>query len=49
MHFENIRTYGFVKNGEKPYVYKWTNSSVVIFLILYMDDILLMENDVPTL
>ena len=34
---------------EKPYVYKWVNGSVIIFLILYMNDIFLIENDVPAL
>ena len=27
-----IRMYGFVKNGEEPYIYKWANGSVNIFL-----------------
>ena len=44
-----IKTYDFIKNGEKPYIYKWANDSVVIFLMLYMDDILLIRNDIPTL
>ena len=50
MHFDKmIKMYGFVKNGEEPYIYKWANSFIVIFLVLYVDDILLMENDVPAL
>ena len=50
MHFNKvIKTYGFVKNGEEPYIYKWTNGLVVVFLVLYIDDILLIENDIPTL
>ena len=44
-----IRTYGFVKNGEEPCIYKWVNNSVVIFLVLYVDDILLIGNDIPVL
>ena len=44
-----IKTYGFVKNGEEPCIYKWTNGPVVVFLVLYVDDILLIENDIPTL
>ena len=44
-----IKTYGFVKNGEEPCIYKWANGPVVIFLVLYVDDILLIGNDVPTL
>ena len=50
MHFDKmIRMYGFIKNGEEPYIYKGANGSVIIFLILYMDDILLIKNDVPAL
>ena len=41
--------YSFVKNREEPYIYKWANGSVIIFLILYVDDILLIENDVSAL
>ena len=49
-HFDKcIKTYGFVKNEEEPYVYKWANGSIVVFLILYVDDILLIENDIPAL
>ena len=49
-HFDKcIKTYGFVKNGEEPYVYKWANGSIVVFLVLYVDDILLIRNDIPTL
>ena len=50
MYFDKmIKTYDFVKNREEPYIYKWANGSVVVFLMLYMDDILLIENDIPTL
>ena len=44
-----IKTYGFVKNGEEPCVYKWANGSTVVFLVLYVDDILLIGNDIPAL
>ena len=47
MHFNKvIKTYGFVKNGEEPCIYKWV---AVVFLILYVDDILLIENDISAL
>ena len=50
MHFDKmIRTYGFIRNGEESCIYKWVNNSVVAFLILYVDDILLIKNDIPTL
>ena len=44
-----IKMYGFVKNGEEPHIYKWANGPVVVFLVLYVDDILLIRNDVPAL
>ena len=50
MHFDKvIKTYSFIKNREEPCIYKWTNSSVIIFFVLYVDDILLIRNDIPTL
>ena len=50
MYFDKmIKMYGFVRNEKKSCIYKLATNSVVIFLILYMDDILLVENDVPTL
>ena len=30
-------------------MYKKTSGSIVVFLILYVDDILLIGNDIPTL
>ena len=49
-HFDKIiKTYGFIKNEEEPCIYKWANNYVVTFLVLYVDDILLIENDIPTL
>ena len=44
-----IRMYDFVRNGEEPLIYKWANGSVIIFFILYVDDIMLIENDVSVL
>ena len=35
-----IKMYGFVKNEEESCIYKWANDSIVIFLVLYVDDIL---------
>ena len=50
MHFDKvIKTYGFIKNGEEPCIYKWVNNSVIVFLILYVDDILLIGNDISAL
>ena len=50
MHFDRvIKMYGFIMNGEEPCIYKWVNNSVVVFLVLYVDDIFLIENDIPVL
>ena len=50
MHFDKaIKIYDFIWNGEVSCIYKWANDSIVIFLVLYIDDILLIENDISTL
>ena len=50
MHFNKmIKMYGFVRNGEEHCIYKWAIDSVVIFLVLYVDDILLIRNDISIL
>ena len=50
MHFDKvIRTYSIVRNGEELCIYKWINNSMIVFLVLYVDDILLIKNDVPAL
>jgi Reverse transcriptase (RNA-dependent DNA polymerase) len=41
--------FDFIKCEEEPCVYRKTSGSVITFLILYADDILLMENDIPLL
>ena len=38
--------FGFIKNEEKPCVFKKVSESAVVFLVLYVDDILLIENDI---
>jgi hypothetical protein len=48
MHFnEVVKGFGFIKNVEEPCVYKKVSGSVVVFLVLYVDDILLIGNDIP--
>ena len=50
MYFDKmIRMYGLIKNRKKPSIYKWVNDSIVIFSVLYVDDILLIGNNVPLL
>ena len=42
-----VKEFGFIKNKDESCVYKKTNGSAVVFLILYVDDILLIGNDIP--
>jgi hypothetical protein len=47
LHFdEAIKEFGFIKNVEKACAYKMVNGSAVVFLVLFVDDILLIENDI---
>ena len=46
---ETVKQFGFIKNEDEPCVYKKISGSAVVFLVLYVDDILLIGNDVPTL
>ena len=41
-----IKSFGFKQNLDEPYVYKRHQDKVVMFLMLYVDDILLIGNDV---
>ena len=43
---EAIKSYGFDQNIDEPCVYKYKKEEKVVFLILYVDDILLIGNDV---
>ena len=44
-----VKGFGFIKNEEEACVYKKESGSSVTFLILYVDDILLIENDISML
>jgi hypothetical protein len=46
---EKIKEFGFIKSEDDACVYKKASGSVVAFLVLYVDDILLIGNDIPTL
>ncbi|KAA0058244.1 gag/pol protein [Cucumis melo var. makuwa] len=41
-----IKSYGFDQNVDEPCVYKKINKGKIAFLVLYVDDILLIGNDV---
>ena len=45
-----IKSFGFNQCPDhEPFVYKRCNEHVVVFLVLYIDDILLIGNDIQTL
>ncbi|KAL4323819.1 hypothetical protein GQ457_11G025800 [Hibiscus cannabinus] len=46
---EAIQEFGFIRNEDEHCVYKMFSGSIVSFLILYVDDILIIGNDIPTL
>ena len=46
---ETIKEFGFSQNLDEPCAYKKTIGSAVVFLVLYVDDILLIGNDVSVL
>ena len=43
---EAIKSFGFSQNMDEPCVYKKVSGSTITFLVLYIDDILLIGNDV---
>ncbi|KAK8506671.1 hypothetical protein V6N12_038490 [Hibiscus sabdariffa] len=50
LHFNDaIKEFGFIRNEDEPCVYKKFSGSIVSFLILYVDDILIIGYYVPTL
>ena len=46
---EAVKEFDFIKNEDEPCVYKRVSGSTIIFLVLYVDDILLIGNDIPAL
>jgi hypothetical protein len=44
---EVVKGFDFIKNVEEPCVYKKVSGSIDVFLVLYVDDILLIGNDIP--
>ena len=43
---EAVKEFGFIKNEDEPRVYKKVSGSAIMFLVLYIDDILLIGNDI---
>ncbi|GJY04159.1 retrotransposon protein, putative, ty1-copia subclass [Tanacetum coccineum] len=46
---EEIKRFGFDQNLDEPCVYQEANGSNVTFLVLYVDDIMIMRNHIPSL
>ncbi|GKA12740.1 retrotransposon protein, putative, ty1-copia subclass [Tanacetum coccineum] len=46
---DKIKKFGFTQNRDEPCVYQKASGSYVTFLILYVDDILIMGNNIPML
>ena len=46
---EIIKEYDFVQNEDDSCVYKKVSGSALTFIVLYVDDILLIGNDIPML
>ncbi|GJZ87781.1 retrotransposon protein, putative, ty1-copia subclass [Tanacetum coccineum] len=46
---EEIKRFGFAQNLDEPCVYQKASRSNVTFLILYVDDIIIMGNHIPSL
>jgi hypothetical protein len=44
---EVVKGFGFIKNVEEHCAYKKVSGSAVVFLVIFVDDILLIGNDIP--
>ena len=44
-----VKEFGFIRNRDDPCVYRKCDNGNVIFLILYVDDILIIGKDIPSL
>jgi hypothetical protein len=48
LHFDEVvKGFGFIENIEESCVYKKVSESTVVFLVLYVNDILLVRNYIP--
>ena len=46
---QSVKLFGFLQSPDEPCVYKRCSGNVIVFLILYVNDIILIGNDVGTL
>ncbi|CAH1440299.1 unnamed protein product [Lactuca virosa] len=46
---EKVKEFGFLRSEDESCIYVKASGSIVSFLVLYVDDILLIGNDIPTL
>ncbi|GJY23608.1 retrotransposon protein, putative, ty1-copia subclass [Tanacetum coccineum] len=46
---EKVTQFGFSRSEDESCIYVKVSGSVVVFVVLYVDDILLIGNDIPTL
>ena len=46
---QSIKSFRFLQSPDEPCVYKKCSGNVVVFLVLYVYDILLIGNDIGTL
>ena len=46
---ETIKDFGFSQNRDEAFVYKKVSGSAVVFLVLYVNDILLIGNNISVL
>nr|GEZ41317.1 hypothetical protein [Tanacetum cinerariifolium] len=46
---DEVKKFGFTQNRNEPCVYLKASGSNITFLIFYVDDILIMENNIPML
>ena len=44
-----VKEFSFIKNGDDPCVYKKCNGEHILFLMLYVVDILIIERDIASL
>ena len=49
-HFDEIiKEYDFIQNENDPCVYKKVSGRALTFIVIYVDDVLLIGNDIPML